>query len=133
MLDRSYQSLSLETKIVLGYIKIESVEKSNGATKKAPLLFLFTFLLYLRNTHLPCHRTVEENTCMPPSDQNSLLSKTEKIVLQRVKKGLSNEGIAKDLSISINTIRTHKKSLFKKLGVKSVNEAIAVAENYYMI
>lgn len=70
---------------------------------------------------------------MPPSDQNSLLSKTEKIVLQRVKKGLSNEGIAKDFSISINTIRTHKKSLFKKLGVKSVNEAIAVAENYYMI
>lgn len=74
-----------------------------------------------------------EEGAFSPSDQNTLLTKTERIVLQRVKKGLSNEEISDDLSISINTIRTHRKSIFKKLGVKSVNEAITVAENYHML
>jgi LuxR family maltose regulon positive regulatory protein len=38
--------------------------------------------------------------------------------------GLSNNEIAQKLSININTVKSHSKNVFSKLGVKSRTQAV---------
>lgn len=61
------------------------------------------------------------------------LTLTEKAILQRAKKGMSNEEMAEDLFLSINTIKSHKMHIFKKLGVKSIAEALLEIGNYSLL
>lgn len=49
------------------------------------------------------------------------LSQREKEVLCLIAKGLMNKEIADTLSISINTVLTHRKNITAKLGIKSVS------------
>ena len=58
------------------------------------------------------------------------LTLLEKAILLRAAEGLSSKQIANDLCKSINTIKTHKERLFDKLGVSSMNEALAFAQSY---
>jgi DNA-binding CsgD family transcriptional regulator len=58
------------------------------------------------------------------------LTIVEKAILLRAAEGLSSKQIANDLCKSINTIKTHKERLFVKLGVSSMNEALAFVSNY---
>lgn len=51
------------------------------------------------------------------------LSSKEKIVLDLIKKGLSNQEIADKMKLSVNTIKTHVKNIFKKLHVKNRTQA----------
>lgn len=52
------------------------------------------------------------------------LTKREKEVISILIKGKSNEQIAKNLHVSVNTIRTHLSSSFKKLNVKNRTELV---------
>lgn len=61
------------------------------------------------------------------------LTLTEKEILLRAMKGLSNEDIASSLFISINTVKTHKNHIFKKLGVANITEALIVIGNYQLL
>jgi DNA-binding CsgD family transcriptional regulator len=47
--------------------------------------------------------------------------------------GFTMEKIAKELFLSIDTIKFHKKNLFKKLSARSISEAIAAATNLALI
>ena len=66
-------------------------------------------------------------------DLGLVLSSVEKAVLQRAKKGMSSEEIATDLGISVNTIKTHRMRIFKKLNVTSINEALTIISNYQLM
>ncbi|MDE7414587.1 MAG: LuxR C-terminal-related transcriptional regulator [Muribaculaceae bacterium] len=56
------------------------------------------------------------------SDENSgELSLREKEVLRELSSGKTNKEIARDLSISVNTVITHRKNISSKLGIKSVS------------
>lgn len=55
------------------------------------------------------------------------LSKREKEVLQYLVQGLSNEEIAKNLYISVATVKAHLTAIFNKLGVKTRTQAIVAA------
>ncbi|MBR1538206.1 MAG: helix-turn-helix transcriptional regulator [Bacteroidales bacterium] len=57
----------------------------------------------------------------------------EKAVLLRASKGMSNQQIADDLCRSVNTVKSHKQKIFSKLGVKSISEAIAYANNNHLM
>lgn len=48
------------------------------------------------------------------------LSFKEKVILERIKKGMTNEEIASNLNLSVPTIKTHRMRIFKK----------TVSENY---
>ena len=61
------------------------------------------------------------------------LSATEKALLQRARKGMSNGEIAADMYISLSTVKSHKLRIFKKLNVNSITEAIVVACNYHLL
>lgn len=61
------------------------------------------------------------------------LSITEKAILQRAKKGMSNEEIAENLFLSLNTIKSHRQHIFKKLNVSSITEALLVIGNYHLL
>jgi len=56
------------------------------------------------------------------------LSERELHVLRRLRSDLSGPDIARDLTVSLNTIRTHTKSIYAKLGVNSRRAAVRRAE-----
>jgi DNA-binding NarL/FixJ family response regulator len=61
------------------------------------------------------------------------LSKREVEVLQKINEGLSNQAIADQLFVSVNTIKTHLKSSFSKLSVSNRIEAINKLKQFNII
>ena len=55
------------------------------------------------------------------------LTERETEVLRRLVGRLPNEEIARGLFITVNTVKTHKKAIYRKLEVSSVSEAVARA------
>ena len=64
------------------------------------------------------HAMIEELLLLPPEDYS--LSDREQEVLELVAQGLSSKEIAEKLNIAVNTVNTHRKSITRKTGIKSV-------------
>ena len=71
-----------------------------------------------------------ESQQMSIFDSTYNLTEREKMILLRVKKGQTSKIIANELNLSVNTIKTHRLSICKKLAVNSMAEAIVVAEKH---
>ena len=65
--------------------------------------------------------------------QIEALSQQELRVLRLLVAGLSNADIAQELVVSTNTIKTHVKSIYRKLNVKSRDEAREVARELKLL
>jgi DNA-binding CsgD family transcriptional regulator len=61
------------------------------------------------------------------------LSKRELEVLQLIAEGMSNQQIAEQLFVSLNTIKTHSSRLFEKMEVKSRTQAVEKAKRLSLI
>lgn len=55
------------------------------------------------------------------------LTRPELEVLTRLARGMTRPDIARDLFRSVNTVKTHQRSLYRKLGASSAAEAVALA------
>ncbi|MFF5626862.1 response regulator transcription factor [Microbacterium sp. NPDC012755] len=64
---------------------------------------------------------------IPEIGGERLLSEREHAVLQALVNTSSNAAIANDLVVSVNTVKTQLRSIYRKLGVSTRDEAIAVA------
>lgn len=64
---------------------------------------------------------------IPEVGGERLLSEREQAVLQALVTTASNADIAKELVVSVNTVKTQLRSIYRKLGVSNRDEAIAVA------
>ncbi len=64
------------------------------------------------------HAMIEELLLQPQEDYS--LSERETEVLELVAQGLSSKEIAVRLNIAVNTVNTHRKSITRKTGIKSV-------------
>jgi DNA-binding NarL/FixJ family response regulator len=58
----------------------------------------------------------------PPPSGPELLTPREAAVLERLQAGRSNGEIAAELHIGVETVRTHARSIYRKLGVRSRRE-----------
>lgn len=70
--------------------------------------------------------STEENLIEP-------LSERELEVLQCLAEGLSNREIARRLTVSLSTVKTHTRNIYGKLGVNSRTQAIAEARSWGII
>jgi LuxR family maltose regulon positive regulatory protein len=61
------------------------------------------------------------------------LSSREQIVLRYLPTNLSNKRIATELHMSVNTLKTHLKSVYRKLGVGSREEAVSHARHLRLL
>ena len=61
------------------------------------------------------------------------LSAREHDVLERVARMMSTEEIAADLCLSVNTVKTHLKSVYRKLAVNRRGEAVRRARDLRML
>jgi DNA-binding CsgD family transcriptional regulator/N-acetylneuraminic acid mutarotase len=69
------------------------------------------------------------------ADSEAPLSEREIEVLQLVATGATNQEIARDLIISVNTVKVHLRNTFEKLGVQSRTEAAlyAIREGWVVV
>ena len=51
-----------------------------------------------------------------------LLTPREAEVLEQLKRGATNAQIAQTLSVGVETVRTHARSIFRKVGVRNRRE-----------
>ena len=70
---------------------------------------------------------------MSSSAQVEALSQQELRVLRLLIAGLPNAEIARELVVSTNTIKTHIKSIYRKLSVNSRSEAREVARELRLL
>jgi DNA-binding NarL/FixJ family response regulator len=61
------------------------------------------------------------------AEGEQLLTPRELEVLHAISRGLQNKAIARDLDISLHTVKFHIESVYRKLGARSRTEAIAIA------
>ncbi len=71
--------------------------------------------------------SIPEATPSPVETLVEVLSEREMEVLRLLAAGLSNREIAQELYLSINTIKTHAKSIYGKLGVNRRTQAVSRA------
>jgi LuxR family transcriptional regulator, maltose regulon positive regulatory protein len=62
-----------------------------------------------------------------PVAQSYELSERELTVLRLLPSALSQREIGNELYVSLNTVKTHTRSIFRKLGVSTRDEAVARA------
>jgi LuxR family maltose regulon positive regulatory protein len=62
----------------------------------------------------------------PEDEDGAELSERERTILRLLAGPLSQREIARELDISFNTVKTHTRAIYRKLGVGSRQDAIAV-------
>jgi DNA-binding CsgD family transcriptional regulator len=65
---------------------------------------------------------------VPATVEGAGLSPREREILALLAEGLSNKELARSLSVSENTVKTHLANLYAKLGVGRRTQALAVAQ-----
>lgn len=61
------------------------------------------------------------------------LTARERKVLRGLSAGLSNAEIAASLVVSINTVKTQARSIYRKLNVKNRHEAVVTAQTWQLL
>ncbi|MFK0249213.1 LuxR C-terminal-related transcriptional regulator [Amycolatopsis azurea] len=65
-----------------------------------------------------------------PNTPRSELTDREQVVLRRLPSQRSLDEIASDLTVSVNTVKTHVRSIYGKLGVNNRRSAVVVARHH---
>lgn len=74
-----------------------------------------------------------EVDCVWNSVKPIILNEREKEILLPSIRAFSVDEMAEELFLSSNTIKFHRKSLFEKLNVSNISEAISLAKSHYLI
>lgn len=68
-----------------------------------------------------------QDTLPSTGDRRRLLTETERMILQRICKGMAGKQIARDLNVAESTVDVHRTNIFRKLNVFNQVEACNVA------
>jgi DNA-binding CsgD family transcriptional regulator len=69
-------------------------------------------------------------TYIPRTTKNDFTPR-QKDIINLIGRGYTNQEIAEEMSISINTVKNHKSLLFRKVRVKSTVELISITKNLF--
>lgn len=72
-------------------------------------------------------RSVDQPHILTENLVLSVLSPAELAVLGGVRQGLTNQGVADSLFLSVNTVKTHLRTVYRKLGVSTRSQAVDMA------
>ncbi len=104
------------------------LQNSLPEIQEEPLANFARTLLY---TH--AQRARSDMASPPGSMSVEPLSEQEERVLRLLSTGLTNPEIAKELVVSLNTVKTHVKSIYRKLNVSSRREARQAARHLNLV
>jgi LuxR family maltose regulon positive regulatory protein len=108
----------LQTVVTFGRDLMDVIER---AAWSVPVEWLHRLRLAMAPANLPA-RT-------PARDYPELLTERERDVLRLLPSRLTVGEIAKELYVSVNTVKFHLRIIYRKLGVNSREEAAAVARS----
>ncbi len=74
-----------------------------------------------------CQRMMEMMLTMQAPEEKVMLTKTETEILKEIALGSTTREIAEKRFSSFHTVNTHRKNIFRKLGVNNVHEATKYA------
>ena len=80
-----------------------------------------------RNTRFLCQRVLEVILSQQEEEKPDLLTHTETEILKGIAQGKTTKEIAAERFSSIHTITTHRKNIFRKLGINTAHEATKYA------
>jgi LuxR family maltose regulon positive regulatory protein len=80
---------------------------------------------------LQAQKSQQLHTAHEHVDLTAALSKREMHILRLLEQGMSKQEIARELHISLNTVKTHVKNIYKKLEVH--NRAAAAQISMYRV
>lgn len=69
----------------------------------------------------------EENKFPNEPDQDTVLTPREQEILYHITRGLTNKEISTATNLAVDTVKTHLRNIFRKLGVKNRTQAISRA------
>ncbi|MDR1814744.1 MAG: response regulator transcription factor [Tannerella sp.] len=101
--------------VVMKNNKLESIEKA--------LIYASDYERFLCETA----ESVLKNKTPLQFVQEDNLTATEKVILREIALGKMTKEIAYEKSLSFHTVNTHRRNIFRKLGVNNVHEAIKYA------
>lgn len=82
-------------------------------------------------------RLLADSRAGAPNDSapslNKVLTERETDVIQLVAQGQSNKEIARTINISAETVKTHLKNIFEKLGVQQRSQAVLMARSFGLV
>lgn len=68
-----------------------------------------------------------QTSLLPPFQQTDLLTPAERSILKEIALGKTTKEIAVERNLSFHTINSHRKNIFRKLGVNNAHEATKYA------
>jgi DNA-binding NarL/FixJ family response regulator len=83
--------------------------------------------VYLASRGLQLTPRQNGESAAPPVVGSQLLTPREAEILPMLQQGRSNAQIAQALQVGVETIRTHARNIYRKLGVESRRELLAIA------
>jgi len=108
---------------------VASAPQFSVLLKESPLHEIRQCLLYAqRRQRFICQRLTEQ--LLAPAavpEENIPLTKTETEILKDIALGLTTKEIAERRFSSFHTVNTHRKNIFRKLGVNNAHEATRYA------
>jgi two-component system, NarL family, nitrate/nitrite response regulator NarL len=107
------------------------VNKTTGADQ---LLRHLAEALEAEPTHPAQQRATPEVkvTVPPPHEGSAMLTKRQREILKLLHSGKPSKVIASDLSVSLDTIKSHLSALYSVMGVTSRSEAIVKSQDWFL-
>jgi LuxR family transcriptional regulator, maltose regulon positive regulatory protein len=116
--------VSVETQLRLAQVLLAMDDRPAAATVLAEVRNVLTALPDGAEALLARLSALERGLTIPPPPLAEPLTGREQAVLSLLRKSMSVSEIARELYLSGNTVKTHRRAIYRKLGVRTREEAI---------
>lgn len=127
---KSVQWLLFSEELSYGFVcqTVQANPRFGIVMKDSPLAEIRTAIDYaLHGRRFICQHMAEMLISPPQNEETVKLTKTETEILRCIAAGMTTREIAEKRFSSFHTVNTHRKNIFRKLGVNNAHEATLYA------